>query len=246
MLKLTALLLLVCTTAFCQERKPLYGKVEANKMGLTAVFVINKATGAEVKTDSSGNFTLNVSPGDVIVAYSARTTVREFAVSEASFTENPYVIEVEMSAEELEEVIVDASVTSQKLGIVPANQKQFTQAERHLYTTGDFKPIMLLGLLAGSMPLDPVINAINGRTKAMKKLVELEKREQLLEKLHNICTVTEITDNLKIPDEHVEGFLYFVTEDKEVQSLLANKSESLAKFKITGLAQNYLDRINHE
>jgi hypothetical protein len=88
------------------------------------------------------------------------------------------------------------------------------------------------------MPLDPVINAINGRTKRMKELVALEKQEMLLEKLENIYAASEITSNFKIPQEHVNGFLYFVTEDKEVAAFIDGKNESMAKFKITELSGN--------
>lgn len=240
------MLLLVTTTVFCQERKPLLGRAVSNGTGISDVFVINKATGTEVKTDAGGGFSIISKPGDIIVVYSPRIDVREFAISEASFKELPYIVEVVISALELDEVVVDGSITSDKLGIVPANQKQFTPAERKLYTAGDFKPIMLLGLLGGGMPLDPVINAINRRTKNLKKQVALEKREKLLQDLHNICSVSEITDNLNIPEEHVDGFLYFVIEDKEVVLFLDQENESRAKFRITELAILYWELIKDE
>jgi len=244
--KLITILLLITATAFCQERKPLQGKVISDGNGVRDVFVINKATGIETKTDVSGGFNILSKVGDMLVVYSPRVTIREFAVSEKSFAEVPYVIEVEASSVELEEVVVDGTITAEKLGIVPKNQKQYTPAERKLYTAGDFKPIMLLGLLGGAMPLDPLINAINGRTKQMKKLVAQEKREKLLEKLHNICTTNEITNDLKIPEEHIDGFLYFVIEDKEVTAFMDAKNESLAKFRITELAQKYVVLIKGE
>ena len=237
--KLLAIVLFITATAFCQERKPLQGKVIADGNGVNDVFVINKATGIETRTDVSGQFSIASKAGDMLVIYSPRITIREFAVSERSFVEAPYVVEVEASSVELEEVVVDGNITAEKLGIVPKNQKQYTPAERKLYTAGDFKPIMLLGLLAGSMPLDPLINAINGRTKRMKKLVAQEKREMLLEKIHNICTENEITNNFKIPEEHIDGFLYFIIEDKDVAAHMDAKNESLAKFRITELAEKY-------
>ena len=244
--KFLAILLFIAATAFCQERKPLQGKVVSDGYGVADVFVINKATGSETKTDVSGNFNIASKAGDKLVVYSPRVTIREFAVSDKSFTEVPYVVEVEVSSLELDEVVVDGSITAEKLGIVPKNQKQYTPAERKLYTAGDFKPIMLLGLLVGSMPLDPLINAINGRTKRMKKLVAQEKREMLLEKLHNICTATEITNTFKVPEEHIDGFLYFVIEDKDVASLIDAKNESLAKFRITELAEKYVALIKEK
>jgi len=244
--KLFAILLLITATAFCQERTPLLGKVISGGTAVADVFVINKATGLEVKTDAHGSFTIASKTGDALVVYSPRVALREFVVSDESFAENPYVIEVEASSVELEEVVVDGNITAEKLGIVPKNQKQYTPAERKLYTAGDFKFISLLGLIGGSMPFDPVLNAINGRTKRMKKLVAQEKRETLLLKLHNICTPDEITNTFKIPEEHVDGFLYFVIEDKEIAVHMEAKNESLAKFRITALAQEYSALIKNE
>jgi hypothetical protein len=245
--KILALLLLIAAPAFSQERMPLSGKVISDGNGIGSVFVINKATGAETKTNGSGSFMLSSKVGDILVVYSPRVTIREFAVSEQSFKEVPYLIEVETSSLELEEVVVDgSSITSEKLGIVPAGQKRYTPAERKLYTAGDFKPVMLVGLLFGSMPLDTVINAINGRTKRMKELVALEKREMLLGKLENIYAASEITSNFKIPEEHVNGFLYFVIEDKEVAAFIDGKNESMAKFRITELSRKYLELIKDE
>jgi len=57
---------------------------------------------------------------------------------------------------------------------------KYMPAEKRLRTEGDFKPVMLLNLIGGSMPLVPLINKINGRTKRLKKSVVLEKKEQCI------------------------------------------------------------------
>ena len=72
------ILLLVCTTTFSQERTPLLGKVIANGIGVTGIFVINKATGSEVKTDATGNFSLPAKPGDKIAVYSTGVNTPRF------------------------------------------------------------------------------------------------------------------------------------------------------------------------
>lgn len=244
--RLLLLLLLAAASSFCQDRKPLTGKAMFGNNGIADVYVINKVTGVEVKTNATGIFLIHAKPGDIIVVYSPKINVREFAISNDSFKEGPYIVEVTTSALELDEVVVDGSITSENLNIVPENQKRFTPAERKLYTAGDFKPVMLLGLLAGGMQLDPVFNAINGKTKSLKKQVALEKREMLLQNLHNICTASEIINDFEIPDEHVDGFLYFVAEDNEVATLLNEGNQVRAKFRITELAQRYTALIKDE
>jgi hypothetical protein len=50
---------------------------------------------------------------------------------------------------QLDEVVIRRynNINAVSLGIIPANQKSYTPAERKLRTAGDFKPIMLLGLI---------------------------------------------------------------------------------------------------
>lgn len=80
--KILALLFLITAPALSQERMQLSGRVISDSNGIGNVFVINKATGAETKTNGSGSFTIPSKVGDILVAYNPRVTIREFAVSE--------------------------------------------------------------------------------------------------------------------------------------------------------------------
>lgn len=70
------------------------------------------------------------------------------------------------------EVIEYKNINPVALGIVPANQKTYTPAERKLYTaTGGGNRYGL----STSVSLDGIINGISGRTKMLKKEVQVEK-----------------------------------------------------------------------
>lgn len=77
----------------------------------------------------------------------------------------------------LEEVFIQSKseFTALSLGIIQKEIKPPSPYERQLYTAGDFKPIHLLSLLGGSLQVDPIINAISGRTKRLKKYIQFEK-----------------------------------------------------------------------
>ena len=233
--------LLIGTVAFSQERKALPGRVVTGNQGVANVFVINKATGVEVKTNSTGNFSISAKAGDVIVVYSDKTDVRDFLISEASFKDNPYVLAVTYRPYELDEVVVSASaITSESLNIVPKNQKQYTPAERKLYTAGDFKWIDLLQILGGSMPFDPVLNAINGRTKRMKEGVDIEKKEKAVTYVNGLYTEDEIVNGLKVPQGHVKGFVFYAMENTDVTSAIAANNEPLVRLLIIDAAAQYV------
>ena len=241
------IIILFSLPVFCQERQSLQGHVTAGNTVVAGVFVINKATGIEVKTDNNGNFTIPARAGDFLVVYSSNVEVREFYISDTSFREQPYNMEVKPSAYELSEVVINEDVSAQKLGIVPKNQKKYTVAERRLYTAGDWKPTFSVGTLAGVvLPTDFIINAISGRTKMLKKALKTETKEFAIEKINGLYTEQELIDNLKIPEEYVQGFLFYAVEDAACAKALKSKNDDLSKLLLMELAKKYIVLIKDE
>jgi hypothetical protein len=233
-------LLLFCGVAFAQQRKPLDGRVLAGDAYVVGLFVINKHTGAETKTDGNGNFTIAARPGDRLTIYSPQIEVRDFVVSAASFNEHPYKVEVEPKATELNEVVI-VEMNPEKMGLVPKGQKQLTVAERRLKTASEFKPNFMFMLMGGiSMPLDSIINAISGRTKMLKKNLATEHKEFALDKISSIYTEQQIISQLKIPAELVQGFVYYAVEDPDCAEALRLKNDALVKMRLMDLARTYL------
>jgi len=225
--KWLTLLLFTCTTALCQERLPLVGRVLAGAMAAEGFFVINKATGAEVKTDAAGNFTLPAIAGDKIAVYSSKINVRDFTISDASFKEMPYMLEVEEKSYELEEVVIQGSaITSESLGIVPKDQKKYTVQERRIYTA--------------TQGTDALFNALSGRTSMLKKAAETEAKESVIERLNGMFTDQEIIDQFKIAAENTKGFIFYVAEDIQLANALKENNEGIIKLLLTGLAEKYL------
>ncbi len=228
------LLLCLPLLAFSQERKTLTGRVVTDGAGIGDVYIINKATGAEKKSDALGNFTIEARAGDVITAYSAKTEVRDFAVSAKSFEENPYIISVNTQTYELEEVVVERKVTSESLGLVQPGQKQYTPAERKLFAA------------TSGFGIDAILNAISGRTKMLKRALDTEKKEMLMENIGNVCTEEEIMTEYKIPQEYIRGFVFYIVEDKEFANAVKSGNDTMARFLMTGLATKYREIIANE
>jgi hypothetical protein len=62
-----------------------------------------------------------------------------------------------------------SKITAEKLGLFI--QKRYAHKRASFAEAGDFKAIMLLGFtFSRGMPLDPLINKINGRTKRLKRI----------------------------------------------------------------------------
>jgi hypothetical protein len=244
---LYTMLMLCPLFAFCQERQIFNGHVVAGNLSVAGVFVINKATSIETKTDNNGNFTIPARTGDYLVVYNSSIDVREFYISDITFKQQPYTMEVKPSAYELKEVVINNNVSAQSLGIVPKNQKRYTPAERRLYTASDWKPSFSVGTTAGVViPTDFIINAINGRTKMLKKAVKTENKEVAIDKINGLYTEQEVVDELGIPAEYVQGFLFFAVEDVACAKALKSKNDDLSKLMLMELAKKYLVLIKDE
>jgi len=224
-------------SVFSQERQIFSGKVVANDVGLPDVFIINKNTGSETKTNYSGLFELSAKPGDRIVVYSTRIIVREFNLLSESFKESPYIISVNYNAYELEEVVINKydRINSESLGLVPKGQKKRTVAERRLYTAGALSVGTVIGL-------DPIINAISGRTRMLRKAYETEKKEGVVNNIRGIYNEDEITRQYNIPTEQVDGFIYFLADDKDFTAAVKQGNKQYIDFMMLELAKEFLKR----
>lgn len=221
-------------------QQDLHGRVISGDMVVPGIFVIDKRTGAETKTDGQGYFTLAAKPGDRIVVYGKQIEVREFIVTESSFAQNPYLMEAELKGTELDEVTV-THINPETLGLVPKGQKQYTVAERRLKTASEFKPAYYFLLAGGiSMPFDPIINAITGRTKMLKKNLKVEGKITGVDKLGDLYTEDRIVRDFNIPAELANGFIYYAVEDAECADALRRKNNEMVKLRLMVLAEKYM------
>ena len=106
------------------------------------------------------------------------------------------------------------------LGIVPANQRTYTPAERKLAAAGDFKWYSPLLIPLGGMSVDGLINSISGRTSMLKKELVVERKEMLQTKTSDYFDRKYFVETLNIPDEYVDGFLFYIVEnEKDMEEL---------------------------
>ncbi len=135
---------------------------------------------------------------------------------------------------ELNEVKIrpNSQLSAYSLGIISKPVKTPTQYERQLLTAGDFKPIHLLGLLAGSLQVDPILNAINGKTKRLKKYIQIEKQQRHQEYLEKNFQ-DFLSEKLKITEEHFGSFVIYLCKDKNIVDLIEMKNFAELEFRIT-------------
>lgn len=247
---LLILFLLTAQISFGQTSvaKEILGQVLEQSSSVEGVNIINNTTQVTTVTDENGMFSIVAKEGDVLVFSSVNLESLKRSVTAEDLNYDILLIKMTAKGIELKEVIVNqnSGITAEKLGIVSLGQKTYTPAQRKLATAGDFKPVSLLGLLGGSMPLDPVINKISGRTKKLKELVEIEKKEMNIEKLGLLFEDVYFTDYLKIPSDYIRGFKFYVVENHDITAFLTEENKSKFTPLLAELALKYNEIISSE
>jgi len=236
-MKSRLLLLFFCLFALSNaqtfDSKSLKGRVVATGKDVTGVAIQNISTRRATITDFNGDFSIEVKLNDTLV-FSAVQFRRKIVPISMELLNSPFItVPLEEFVNELREVVVnpynlsgrldsdldglelEKDVSAEALGLPNAHQKIPTQSERKLQqaTFGKFNIGMIL-----SPPLDPIINAITGRTKMLKNRVKIDKAYARTQRVQNFYVDSIFMVDLKIPEEKIADFMYFCEVDDDFQT----------------------------
>lgn len=246
----TLLFFLFVQIVLGQEKtsKEIMGQILEISVPVEGVNIINNTTQQTTVSEVNGMFSIAVKEGDVLVFSAVNLESVKRRITKEDLSLPSIQVKIKAKETELKEVIVNenASINAVSLGIVPKDQKRYTNAERKLATAGDFKPIMLLGLLGGSMALDPLLNKISGRTKELKKNIKVEKKEISIKQLSNMFEDAYFIERLKISSEYISGFKFYLVENDEVIVLLNRKEKVRLELLMSEMALKYNEIILSE
>jgi hypothetical protein len=250
--KPTLLIVVLFLTQFltAQENteKWIKGQISDKNSALQGINVVNTASKTTSVSDQYGSFSILAKEGEVLSFSAFNYEPLRKMITQQEFNLGNIVVNMTATVIELKEVVVKGhpEISAENLGIIPRDQVKLTVAERRLQTAGDFKPIHLLGLLAGSLELDPIMNAINGRTKRLKKEIILERKELLMARFDGFFEDKYYIETLKIPEELIKGFQYYCVEDASFVSSIQSKNKTMIMFLITGLAANFNEKRKND
>jgi hypothetical protein len=219
--KITLLFFLLFFTSIgiAQARKQIQGKIIVRDASPSAVMVLNLNTQVEVQSDSEGLLSILAMPDDVLLFSSKNLDFMRKILDQENYNKGVLNVEMTSKAVVLDEVEIK-SYNAVGLGILQKPAKSYTPAERRLKTAGDFKPIHLLAIIGGGMPLDPVFNAINGKTKRLKKEIKLERSQKRLEQFEVFFPKDDLTEQVNVSSDEVMEFTYFVLDKEEFIKIL--------------------------
>jgi len=222
--------------------KIINGKVTANHNELEGIYIINLKSEKTTLTERGGYFSIKANVGDTLMFTSIQFKSLKVEVKEKDFGEDLFFVKMETLVRLLDEVRINEykNINAVSLGIVPANIKRYTPAERKLKTASDADAQFGTNTSVG---LDPLFNWLSGRTAMLKKEVEVEKKETLLDKINDLFGEKYFKETLKIPEEYIKGFQFYVVEDLKFTEALNAKNKTMATFIMNELAVKYKELL---
>ncbi len=207
------------------------GKIES-AVNIENIHIINKTAKVFTISNGDGNFKISVTLGDTLVFSSVQHKTKLLVVDEDIVLKKSVTVVLEEQINELKEVIVgktlsgnllkdidntegDPPINFYDVGIPGYTGKIATQSERRLNeaTTG-----------GGFIPLNPILNAISGRTKMLKQQVALEAKDELLFSIK--ARLSEVFFEFNpLEDSLIMDFFYFCQEDENFMMACKNQSD---------------------
>ena len=257
--KLLVLFFLVTVTAFSQSVE-IIGKVvgyndEEN------IHVLNNTAQRFTITDKNGEFKMLVSFNDTLVFSSIQYKLKEVVITSQILENQAVLVKLDEQVNVLDEVVVgkiltgnllsdinnmdgDGPINFYDVGIAGYTGKIATQSERRLSEASNFKPSLgSSGFgLGASIGLNPIINALTGRTKQLKNRVNIEEKEGLMQSIKRRVSKDFFASNPLEADLRMD-FWYFCSDDVNFLKFCKNKTDFKVLMFLRMKYKQYLERL---
>lgn len=209
--------------------KQIEGRVYSESGDVAATHVLNITSQKASITNSAGFFSIAAKLNDTLMFSAVQFKRKTIVVNQSVLESKLLYVPLEDAINELDEVIVmpynltgdmttdlgrteiEPVVTASTLGLPNAYVIPPTQAERELYeaTSG-----------GGILPLNPILNAITGRTKMLKQRVARNEKYERTQRVRAFYPDSLYRTEFRIPEEKIADFMYFCEVDITFQTLV--------------------------
>jgi hypothetical protein len=213
-----------------QKAVTIIGKVVTND-DVESIYVLNITQNKHTVTNIKGVFTIRVKLNDTLTISGIKYIPKTVVINQTVIDKKLLIINLEEKINELDEVVVGKILTGDlnsdidnsnlkreinfyDLGIPGYTGKLKTQSERRLYeaTSG-----------GGIIALNPILNAISGRTKMLKERIRLEAITVCLNQIKSeyseaLFNVYELNEDLQT------DFFYYCSDDPNFKTICDSKN----------------------
>lgn len=240
---LQILILLLSQFVVSQNDSIIKGKIIVETNDNEGITIVNISNKTNTISGNGGYFKIKAKLNDTIMFSAIHLVGKKHVVTKKDFGKDLLFIKLDIYTRHIKEIMVTNAddINAESLGLVPKGQKKYTPAERRVKTAGDWSGTGIDGAL---LSLDPLLNAISGRTKQLKAELEVERKEFLQNKINANFDSEFIMNQLHIPEEYVEGYVFYIVEDAELKAAAKAKNKTLITFRMSALAVDYLKLKN--
>lgn len=221
------LVIFISITSFAQERNEHKMRLMITDVGIFPLKVINVATNEVVSTDAGGYFTIKVQAADELALIENEFYQLKYFVKKEDLQNNLIRIYPEPLTEVLREVNVQ-KITSKSLGLNSAEINKYIY-KRNPNPNMDFKAMFLW--LLGKMKKNKGEEFVLRRPTEMNPYVAGLPRSVM-------------TDYLKIPDELVEKFYYYLNDDYVIDQYIKSGDEAKWRMHLLDKSFEFLEQEN--
>ena len=230
---------LFATAGMAQESvsTELKGKVNADMFNLDGIYVINLKTEKASITDEQGYFSIKAIVGDTLMFSAVQYKGLKIVLTNDDFNKKLFFVKMMPVMNQLNEVVIKRynNINARSLGIIPEDQRSYTEAERKYATASSGK--------LNPMGFDPILNFISGRTAMLKKELQIEKKETYLAMLDEMFDIDQYVGKFQIPLLYVKGFKYYAVDNEKFTKILEQKNKTTTEFLLGELASKYKEII---
>ena len=240
---LQILILLIAQIVFSQNDSIIKGKIIVETNDNEGITIVNISNKINTISGNGGYFKIKAKINDTIMFSAIHLVGKKHIITKKDFGKDLLFIKLDIYTRHIKEIMVTNAddITAESLGLVPKGQKKYTPAERRVKTAGDFNGQFGLNT---AFSIDPLLNAISGRTKQLKAELEVERKEFLQYKINANFDSELIMNQFHIPEEYVSGFVFYIVEDEELKAAAKAKNKTLISFRMSALAVDFLKLKN--
>src|SRR5690606_30124874 len=219
-------IILISTFGFAQERYILRGKVMYKNIAVPNENVINATTEVVTNTDNNGEFEIMAGKGDILAFSAVNYKFKTVSVTDEILNNNRLVVEVNEKVTELDEVVV---TPEDKERFIDLREEEFKKVD---YESDESTPVINTALPEGVRGMEHGINFVNifraiVKSQKVQEETPIEKRIKVSEVLRQVYDDEFFVMDLKIPQDKIDDFLFYVDNKIPFESLIQENDFAL-------------------
>ena len=211
-----------------QDRVNKNGRIVAKYFELNDIAVQNLSANKTVYSEKGGYFKLPVALNDTVIFSSENFKPIYIVITPDDLNSRFLYVSLEPNDNTLEEMVIDGTI----------NKNIYTNARAR--KVGMYKK---LHTATSGGPITKFANFLSGRTKMIKRAIEIEEQSDMAERMINSMGESYFIEELKIPKENIGGFGFYLLDDNDVMQAVKRRNTFQLQFLLPFKAKMYLETL---